>query len=161
MTRFANRRLLTILLLTVLAAGTRWWMMRIQDTGQKAGGLPDARSEYTLDNFDLLVMDKQGSPSFQMESPHLEKLPMDGSTRVQQPQMHLFEDGKKAAREAKSFAAVTDDTWTRAISSMPSKASGLRRPSIWRADESWARRSRCCPESGAFVSAVWFSRAPS
>jgi lipopolysaccharide export system protein LptC len=96
--RYTNQKLLAILLLTVLAAGTRWWLIRMQDADQKAGSLPDARSEYTLDNFDLLVMNKQGLPSFQIESPRLERVPNDGSAIVEKPLMHLFENGNRTWR---------------------------------------------------------------
>lgn len=90
--------MLVFLLLALLAGGTRWWLMRLQDADRQAGGLPEARSEYTLDNFDLLVMDKQGLPSFQVRSPYLEKMPVDGSVVLQQPRMYLFENGNKTWR---------------------------------------------------------------
>jgi lipopolysaccharide export system protein LptC len=94
----SSQRWLAILLLALLATGTRWWLMRTQEADRAIGGLPDARSEYTLDNFDLLVMDKQGLPSFQIESPRLERVPNDGSSIVEQPRMHLFENGNKTWR---------------------------------------------------------------
>jgi lipopolysaccharide export system protein LptC len=94
----SSRQLLAIFLLALLAGGTRWWLMRLQEANRQAGGLPDAHLEYTLDNFDLLVMDKQGLPSFQIESPHLEKTPVDGSVVLQQPRMYLFENGSKTWR---------------------------------------------------------------
>lgn len=94
----SSRQLLAIIMLALLAGSTRWWLMRLQDADRQAGGPPDTRSEYTLDSFDLLVMDRQGLPSFQIESPHLEKMPMDGSVVIKSPRMYLFENGNKTWR---------------------------------------------------------------
>jgi lipopolysaccharide export system protein LptC len=94
----SSRQLLVILVLMLLAGGTRWWLTRMENVDGRTGGLPEARSEYTLDNFELLVMDKQGLPSFQVESEHLEKLPADDSVVLQSPSMYLFADGEKTWR---------------------------------------------------------------
>ncbi len=55
--------------------------------------LPEARSEYLLEEFDLLVMDPQGNPSFRLQSPFLEKNPVDESLNIRRPHLTLFEAG--------------------------------------------------------------------
>ncbi|MFK7955690.1 MAG: LPS export ABC transporter periplasmic protein LptC [Lysobacterales bacterium] len=56
--------------------------------------LPTARSDYLLENFDLLVMDPQGNPSFRLQSPFLEKNPTDESLDIRSPHLTLFEAGE-------------------------------------------------------------------
>jgi len=94
----STRQALAIVLLILVATGSRWWLIQTREDDRRANALPAARSEYTLDNFDLLVMDKQGLPSFQIAAPHLEKQPSDGSVQVRKPLMHLFEQGVKTWR---------------------------------------------------------------
>ena len=105
----SSRQLSAILLLALLAGATRWWWMRLQDADRQSRGLPEAHSEYTLDNFDLLVMDQQGLPSFQVEARRLEKSPADGSVLLQQPTLYLFENGNKTWRIDARSAWISQD----------------------------------------------------
>ena len=81
------------LVLLVMAGLTRWLLLVVQDGDEDRQVLPDARSDYTLEEFDLLVMNRQGDPSFRIESPYLEKSPVDESVSLIQPLVFLF-DGK-------------------------------------------------------------------
>lgn len=91
--RVNTRRLVQVTLLIALAGLTRWWLIsREPDEGPEM--LPTARSDYTLENFELLAMNDQGDPSFQVQSPYLEKVPEDGSVVLRTPVVHLYEEGQ-------------------------------------------------------------------
>jgi lipopolysaccharide export system protein LptC len=84
--------------LLVMAGLTRWLLLVVQDGDEDRQVLPDARSDYTLEEFNLLVMNRQGDPSFRIESPYLEKNPVDESVSLSQPLVYLFDGGQQSWR---------------------------------------------------------------
>ena len=81
--------------LAVVAATTHWWL-GLRESDATLGGLPEARSDYTLDEFALTVMNEAGERRFFITAPHLERNPEDDSTLLNEPQVTLFEANRKA-----------------------------------------------------------------
>lgn len=88
----ATRKLWTIAIL-LLAAGLSFWAVRWL-ARERPPPLPEARSDYALHAFALVVMNSGGLPSFRLEAPYLEKSPEDESLTVDEPHLWLFEEGQ-------------------------------------------------------------------
>ncbi len=90
----ATRKRWTIAIL-LLAAGASFWAVRwLGRDGRAPSPLPEARSDYALHTFALVVMNSGGLPSFRLEAPYLEKSPEDESLTVEEPRLWLFEEGR-------------------------------------------------------------------
>lgn len=88
--------LLKILLLASIALGLRQWVKSQEEANLVDAPLPDPRSDYTLTQFELLVMDAEGEPSFNVVAPYLEKNNDDRSLSINMPEILLFnEDDSK------------------------------------------------------------------
>ncbi len=97
------------IVILLLAAGSSFWAARWLAGDRRAPSPPPAaRSDYSLQTFDLLVMNGQGLPSFRVEAPYLEKSPHDESMSITEPRMWLFEAGDP------SWKARADSGWIRA-----------------------------------------------
>jgi len=132
-----NQRLaLRIGMLLVLAAATRWLLVSLADDDD-APRLPSARSDYTLEDFDLQVMNDAGQPSFRVISPFLEKSPDDGSVTVDTPVVFLYDRG------AENWRIDSASGWIRAdgeelerrgdvvLDRRQPEALTIRTPSLW------------------------------
>ncbi len=86
--------MIKILLLAAIALGLRQWVTSRQDEDAANAPLPDPRSDYTLTQFELLVMNTEGEPSFNVVAPYLEKNNDDRSLDINQPKVLLFNDDK-------------------------------------------------------------------
>ncbi len=80
--------------LAALGLAFTFWLTAKLRQPPEAEILPQARSDYLLEDFDLIVMDPQGNPSFRLQSPFLEKSPEDESLDIRSPHLTLFEAGK-------------------------------------------------------------------
>ena len=104
----SSRKLWSIAVL-LIAAGVSLWAARwLVGDRRSPLPLPTARSDYVLENFDLLIMNAEGIPRFRVESPYLEKNPADESVSLDQPHMWLFEAGNL------SWEARAANGWIRA-----------------------------------------------
>lgn len=81
-------------ILTALVLALTLWLAARLRQPEAPAELPAARSDYVLEQFDLLVMDEQGEPSFRVQSPYLEKDPTDESLQIRTPHLTLFEAGQ-------------------------------------------------------------------
>ncbi len=85
-----RRRTMSMGILAALAIGLQWWvLLQEQDQAHKTP-LPDPRSDYTLTQFDLLVMNQSGEASFHITAPYLEKNPLDQSLSIMKPNILLY-----------------------------------------------------------------------
>lgn len=83
-------RIAALVVLIVLAVASRYLLLR--DEGDRdPDRLPDARSDYSLVDFELIAMNSHGQPSFRLAAPRLERDPEDESAHVSEPRIALFE----------------------------------------------------------------------
>ena len=90
-----NKRTIGGLVLFVLAvaSSTLVWKMRPQPKPVPAS---EARSDYTLDNFELVTLDEQGKESFSVRAPRLERDPQGKSLTITKPEFSF--PGKTGGR---------------------------------------------------------------
>ncbi|MEM1089531.1 MAG: LPS export ABC transporter periplasmic protein LptC [Pseudomonadota bacterium] len=77
-----------------LGLAITFWLASSLREPEEVETLPAARSDYLLEEFDLLVMDPSGRPSFRVQSPYLEKNQEDESVTITTPHLTLFEAGE-------------------------------------------------------------------
>jgi lipopolysaccharide export system protein LptC len=97
--------LLPILLLGLLAAATGWllWQLRDRDPAAELVGPP--RSDYSLDTFELVALDADGSESFYAYGPRASRHPFLGTIDIEQPRF-AFPD-----REGARWTSRADRAW--------------------------------------------------
>ncbi|MDJ0654790.1 MAG: LPS export ABC transporter periplasmic protein LptC [Xanthomonadales bacterium] len=96
--------------IALLAATVTFWLAQwLNRDRERQLELPQARSDYTLESFDLLVMNEQGWPSFQVQSPHLEKNPGDRSVNIESPDLLLFDLGNPRWRVTAETGWISED----------------------------------------------------
>ncbi|MDX1570674.1 MAG: LPS export ABC transporter periplasmic protein LptC [Xanthomonadales bacterium] len=102
----SNPRIAAFVILIALAIITRILVLRDQQS-ERPAGLPEARSDYALLDFELTAMDHSGQRSFNLVAPRLEKDPTDESAKVVEPKVDLYDEAELNWR-------VTADTgWVR------------------------------------------------
>jgi lipopolysaccharide export system protein LptC len=81
-------RTVLTLVLFVAAAATGWsiWQQR-PDT--RAPADPNARSDYVLEQFEVVVLDKQGRESFTLRAPRLARHPADRTMSMSTPVFYI------------------------------------------------------------------------
>jgi lipopolysaccharide export system protein LptC len=75
--------LLAALMLGAVIAGWAAWLLRIQPPAPEDSGPP--RSDYTLDDYRLLVLNKEGTESFTSVGPYLARDPYNETMSLNQP----------------------------------------------------------------------------
>jgi lipopolysaccharide export system protein LptC len=75
--------LLALLVLAALLATWGAWLLRIQPPVEDTTGPP--RSDYTLDDYRLVVLSKEGTESFTSKGPYLARNPNDETLSLSQP----------------------------------------------------------------------------
>lgn len=83
-----NWRLVAVigLVLAALASGWSVWTNRPEERGRTD---PNARSDYTLADFEVVVLDAQGRESFTLAAPKLERHPGDRTMSMATPVFHI------------------------------------------------------------------------
>jgi lipopolysaccharide export system protein LptC len=85
--------LLAVLMLTALLASWAAWLLRIQPPPPEDAGPP--RSDYTLDDYRLVVLNKEGTESFTSVGPYLARDPYNETLSLNQPRFSFpSHDGK-------------------------------------------------------------------
>lgn len=85
--------LLAALMLTALLASWAAWLLRIQPPLPEDAGPP--RSDYTLDDYRLVVLNKEGTESFASVGPYLARDPYNETLSLNQPRFSFpSHDGK-------------------------------------------------------------------
>jgi lipopolysaccharide export system protein LptC len=77
------RGILTLVLL--VAAAVSGWSVWTHRPGRAAATPADARSDYLLHDFELVVLDKQGQEAFTLRAPQLERHPGDRTMSLATP----------------------------------------------------------------------------
>ena len=101
-----NKRTIGGLVLFVLAvaSSTLVWKLRPQP---KPTPVEEARSDYTLDNFELVTLDEQGKESFSVRAPRLERDPQGKSLTITSPNFSFPGKGKDGGR----WTATAGTAW--------------------------------------------------
>ena len=98
-----NRGVLILVLLGLaLVSSMLVWRLRPQP---KPPAQEDARSDYTLENFDLVTLDEEGKESFTVRAPRLERDPQGKSLTITAPNFSF--PGKDGAR----WTATSGSAW--------------------------------------------------
>ena len=99
-----NRRALLIAVLVVTGAVASWgaWRLRPQPPVSDDAGPP--RSDYTLDVYHLVVMDKQGKVSFRSNGPYMARDPNNETLSLNHPDFSFPDKGGKGDWTAQSEA---------------------------------------------------------
>jgi lipopolysaccharide export system protein LptC len=85
--------LLAALILTAVLASWAAWLLRIKPPVPEDAGPP--RSDYTLDDYNLVVLNKQGVESFTSVGPYLARDPYNETLSLNQPRFGFpSHDGK-------------------------------------------------------------------
>lgn len=94
--------------LVVVAIGTRIWVLKNAED-DSVQSLPEARSDYLLENFSLTVMNESGLRRFSLHAPHLERSPVDESTLLTSPDVLIFEDNQATWRSTGETGWISAD----------------------------------------------------
>jgi lipopolysaccharide export system protein LptC len=81
--------LIVVLLVAAIASGWSAWRQRAE---QPATTTASDRSDYVLEDFELVSLDRAGQESFTLRAPHLQRDPVDGTLALQQPVFLLPEE---------------------------------------------------------------------
>lgn len=102
------KRWLIIFGLVIVAVATRIWVLKNLDE-DSASPLPEARSDYLLENFSLTIMNDDGLRRFSLHAPHLERSPVDESTLLTAPDVLIFEDNRATWRSTGETGWISAD----------------------------------------------------
>ena len=100
-----NKRLLALLVLLALALVSSLAVWRLQPK-PKPPSAAEARSDYTLENFELVTLDESGRESFSVRAPHLERDPQGKSLTITTPQFSFPDKGGGRWRATSGMAWV-------------------------------------------------------
>jgi len=89
----ASQRL-ALVLLALAAAVTGWlvWQLREEDAPPQLVGPP--RSDYFVDQFELIAFDEAGAESFSLSGPRLSRHPQLGTIEIEQPRLRMPGEGQ-------------------------------------------------------------------
>jgi lipopolysaccharide export system protein LptC len=99
--------LLAMLMLTALLASWGAWLLRIQPPVEETTGPP--RSDYTLDDYRLVVLNKEGAESFTSTGPYLARDPYSETLSLNQPRFSFPSHTGKG-----NWTAGSDSGWVSA-----------------------------------------------
>lgn len=94
-------RIVSILLLGLLAAGSSWWLWLLQDKPSEGALLGPPRSDYQLLGFEMVSLDKQGHEAFSASGPQLSRHPTAATLTVLSPHF-TFPDAQGERWQARS-----------------------------------------------------------
>lgn len=81
--------LIVLLLLAAIASGWSAWNQR---AAEPAAATSSDRSDYVLEDFELVSLDRQGQEAFTLRAPHLHRDPADGTMSLREPVFLLPEE---------------------------------------------------------------------
>jgi lipopolysaccharide export system protein LptC len=87
-----NKRGLLIIVLLALVATSSMLVWRLRPAARPPAK-EDARSDYTLENFELVTLDDNGKESFSVRAPHLERDPQGKSLTIRTPNFSFPGEG--------------------------------------------------------------------
>ena len=102
-----NAIVIAILAVIAFAAWMEVWLLRARDTGDDFVGPP--RSDYTLNNFTLDALDRQGAYAFSVSGPRMARRGDDGSVYVTHPDYELVDNGGHLWKGTSETAWVDKD----------------------------------------------------
>lgn len=82
--------MIIVLLLAAIASGWSAWRQRAE--APEAASASD-RSDYVLEDFELVSLDEDGSEAFTLRAPHLHRDPVDETMSLREPVFLLPEEG--------------------------------------------------------------------
>lgn len=82
--------LIAILLVAAVASGWSAWKQR---SPEPAAGQTSSRSDYVLEDFELVSLDRRGEEAFTLRAPHLHRDPAEGTLSLREPLFLLPEAG--------------------------------------------------------------------
>ena len=82
-----RRQTLIILLMLLAVALTGWWAWSLRQREQPAPLVGPPRSDYQVEQFELLAFDEQGKESFSLRGPRLSRHPSLGTLDIEQPRL--------------------------------------------------------------------------
>lgn len=84
--------LIIVLLVAAIASG---WSVWRQDAEVPEAEVASSRSDYVLEDFELVSLDRDGQEAFTLHAPHLQRDPAHGSLSLREPVFQLpEEDGR-------------------------------------------------------------------
>lgn len=82
-------RAVPLLVLALLAALSGWWLYRLQHADTAPGLVGPPRSDYSIEAFQLVALDRAGNEAFSAEGPRLARHPFLGTLNIERPQMRF------------------------------------------------------------------------
>lgn len=90
----SQRGWLTLLALLAIVSG--WWLWSLDDGNDEATLIGPPRSDYSLENFQLLAMDERGREAFSVRGPRLSRHPFLRTLDIDSPRFEFpDEDGSR------------------------------------------------------------------
>lgn len=84
-----DRQPLWIALLLVAVTLTGWWVWSLREREQPAPLTGPPRSDYQVEEFELIAFDEAGAESFSLRGPRLARHPYLGSIEIEQPRLRM------------------------------------------------------------------------
>ncbi len=97
-------RNLAVLALLLAAMASSWWLWMLQDKPADTALLGPPRSDYQLQQFEMVSLDAQGQEAFSASGPQLARHPSAGTLTVSTPHF-TFPDAKGQRWQAKATHA--------------------------------------------------------
>ncbi len=103
---------LAIICLIATVAGVRF-LLQSKTENARDETLPQARSDYSVNDLDLSIIGEDGLVQFEISAPYLEQIPQTEDLTLQQPDVIMYEQGQpiwhlsaQAGRIARNGSAV-------------------------------------------------------
>lgn len=95
-------------LLAVLAILSGWWLWSLTDDDDATALTGPPRSDYSLENFQLIAMDERGRESFSVRGPQLSRHPFLGTLDMDNPRFEFpdAEGGRWKAESGHAWVAA-------------------------------------------------------
>lgn len=85
----SQRQSTAIVLLALVAAVTGWWAWNLSEQEGPPPLVGPPRSDYSVEEFELIAFDEQGAEAFSMRGPRLARHPHLGHIEVEQPRLRM------------------------------------------------------------------------
>mgnify|MGYP006193663695 CR=1 FL=1 len=101
-------RVAVVVVLALLAALSGWWLYQLQRKDTTPGLVGPPRSDYSIEQFQLVALDEQGNEAFSAEGPRLARHPFLGSLNIESPRMR-FPDSDGAMWSTRADAGFVSE----------------------------------------------------